>query len=180
MEWINQKLALSWSSWSTHVKNVSLPLRNLHELHDGLLVIYLLECLYKCELKKELHCRLRLHKVKNFDTCLAFMRTNRHVSCVGIQPYDLVDCASVKIMLGFLFLIRHDYEYKYLNELPEMGMSSDEEELDDAQSVHQVQTIKVLLSTFRDQIGHRIQSVLFVYTGKFIGQDGRQWFEYRS
>lgn len=45
------------------------------------------------------------------------MRVSRHCECVGIQAYDLADCVNVKIMLGFLFLIKHDYEHKYLNEI---------------------------------------------------------------
>lgn len=54
------------------------------------------------------------------------MRTKRRCECVGIQPFDLIDCANVKIMLGFLFLIKHDYEYKYLNEMiEEMRMSAE-------------------------------------------------------
>lgn len=65
-------------------------------------------------------------KLRNYDSCLSFMRTKRRCECVGIQPFDLIDCANVKIMLGFLFLIKHDYEYKYLNEMiEEMRMSAE-------------------------------------------------------
>lgn len=104
--WINEKF-----------KSTIHSLRSFDDLHDGLLLIYLLEFLYKCQLKKELHCRFKLHKIRNFETCLSFMRTSRNCPCIGIQSYDLVDCANLKIMLGFLFLIKHDYEYKFMSEV---------------------------------------------------------------
>lgn len=65
IEWVNQKLARSWPGYAKRV-DAQYPVRSLKDMHDGVLMICLLETLYDCELKKELKCRMRLHKVNYF------------------------------------------------------------------------------------------------------------------
>jgi hypothetical protein len=87
----------------------SLTVRNLFEdLADGLRIIYLLEVIHHVHLSKEIGKNV-LHKIKNFQICINFMETERNVTCVGINTYDLVD-GNRKILMALLFLIKHDYE----------------------------------------------------------------------
>lgn len=88
--------------------------------------------------------------MRNYESCLGFMRKNRGCECVGIQSYDLVDCVNVKIMLGFLFLVKHDYECKYLNEIiseiransPAMIVTAKSQESENIQHQHQYEQLE--------------------------------------
>jgi len=114
IKWINQHFIRHIninSDLSETSKNFyrSLTVRNLFDdLADGLRIIYLLEIMHRVHLSKEIGKNV-LHKIKNFQICINFMETERKVACVGINTYDLID-GNQKIMLAFLFLIKHDYE----------------------------------------------------------------------
>ncbi|RNA40966.1 hypothetical protein BpHYR1_044489 [Brachionus plicatilis] len=108
VQWINNNLANSYRITNLYI-----------DLSDGLRVTYLIEVLYNCHLNKESPIT-RLHKMKNFQTCIDFMEFSRQVKCIGINSTELVN-GNLKILLGFLFLIRHDYEYKYCREILTMS-----------------------------------------------------------
>ncbi|CAF0710227.1 unnamed protein product [Brachionus calyciflorus] len=82
---------------------------------DSRKILYFLEILYKLGndylIKEKLNTRL--HKIKNYQTCINFMEIDRKVKCVGISPIELAN-GNHKILLGLLFLIRHDYEYNFI------------------------------------------------------------------
>ena len=88
----------------------SLVIKNdlFEELSDGLRILYLLEILFDASLIKEIGSS-KLHKIKNFETCLNYLTRVRCLECVGIYPIDLAD-GNRKIMLGLLFVIKHNYE----------------------------------------------------------------------
>jgi hypothetical protein len=79
------------------------------DLVDGLRLLYLIEILYKESLLKE-YGLLKLHKVRNFETCLSFLRKKRNVECWGISPLSLIETRNIKMMLALLFHIRNNYE----------------------------------------------------------------------
>lgn len=107
INWINEKLEKTIYD--------SFRINNLYiDLHDGLRILYLLEILYNVILIKE-KFRFKLHRIKNFQTCIDYMETERKVKCVGINSIDLAD-GNRKILLGLLFLIKHDYEYVYMRD----------------------------------------------------------------
>ena len=93
-----------------------LEVRDLgQDLADGLRFIYLIEIIYDCKLTKEFGVKklgcLKLHKVKNHDTCLNYLQHNAKIKCVGINPSDLAE-GNIKMITGLLFLIKHDFETK--------------------------------------------------------------------
>ena len=88
------------------------------DLSDGLRVIYLLDIIYGETLIKEfgdkkLGC-LKLHKIKNHDTCIKYLKSVRKIKCIGINAMDLAD-GNQKMFIGLLFLIKHDQEVNLLN-----------------------------------------------------------------
>ena len=62
------------------------------DFSDGLRLIYLIEILYQVKLSKEAGSKkfgcLKLHKVKNHETCLNFLQNEVKLKCVGINPLD--------------------------------------------------------------------------------------------
>ena len=86
---------------------------------DGLRLIYLIEILYQVKLSKEAGSKkfgcLKLHKVKNHETCLNFLQNHVKLKCVGINPLDLVE-GNMKMIISLLFLIRHDFENRFYKE----------------------------------------------------------------
>lgn len=85
------------------------------DFSDGIRLIYLLEIIYNVNLNKELGSKsfgcLKLHKIKNHETCLNFLINKAKLKCVGINPLDLVE-GNKKMIISLLFLIRHDFETK--------------------------------------------------------------------
>ena len=88
-----------------HVSNLS------KDLCDGLRVIYLLDLIYGVCLTKEFGDRnlgcMQLHKIKNHETCLKYLRRAREIKCVGINAPDLAG-GNLKMLIGLLFLIKLD------------------------------------------------------------------------
>ena len=89
---------------------LSLCVKDLYsDLQDGVRLVFLIEVLYEVRLKKELKVTNKLHRVKNFESCINYLKANRDIQCVGINAYELAD-NNLKMLLGFLFLIKRDYE----------------------------------------------------------------------
>lgn len=88
------------------------------DLEDGLRFLYLVEIIYKTILKKEFGSKklgcLKLHKIKNHDTCLNYLQNKARLKCVGINALDLAD-GNLKMLTGLLFLLKHDFESRIFN-----------------------------------------------------------------
>lgn len=107
VKWINDSFAHSSNQLYSRLRVQNL----VEELGDGLCLIYLIECLYEVTLVKETTKKSRLHIVKNFETCIVYMKRQRGANCVA-NAFDLAD-KKTSVLLGFLFLVKHDYEYNF-------------------------------------------------------------------
>ena len=89
-----------------------------HDLEDGLRFLYLVEIIYETILRKEFGSKklgcLKLHKIKNHDTCLNYLQNKVRLKCVGINALDLAD-GNLKMLTGLLFLLKHDFESRIFN-----------------------------------------------------------------
>ena len=84
-----------------------------NDLEDGLRFLYLVDILYNVTLSKEfgpkkLGC-MKLHKIKNHDTCLKYLQNEANLKCVGINAIDLAN-GNTKMLTGLIFLLKNDFE----------------------------------------------------------------------
>ena len=101
------------------------------DLVDGLRLICLVEIIYETRLVKEFGDRrlgmLKLHRVKNHETCLGFLRTRARLQCVGIHPYGLAE-GNTKMIIALVFQIKNDFESRMLVKKSKRNVSMDQNE----------------------------------------------------
>lgn len=83
------------------------------DLEDGLRFLYLVDILYNVTLSKEFGPKkigcMKLHKIRNHDTCLKYLKSEANLRCVGINALDLAN-GNIKMLTGLLFLLKSDFE----------------------------------------------------------------------